>query len=450
MSDLLSIGRSGVMAYQGALATVGENVTNADTAGYGKRSVVLKEAGSVAGSYTLNRTSSAFGGVQASQVSRVWDQYQAANVWSSTSDSSGASTRLQFLKAAEGTLDDSDNGLGTKLSAIFTSATQLAASPSDTSLRQTMLSAIGDAATTINQTDAALATVAGTAKTQATTLVDQTNSTLAALAKLNVALHTASPGTASRAQLEDQRDNLVGTLSNALALNVTLDADGAVSVKLGDYAGPTLLSSGDSNPAYLAMTTASDGRIALTVTRDSQTSAATPTGGALAGLIDASATIAGRRQQLSGIAAKLTTQINSWQAQGKTTAGTAGLPLLTGTTAATIALATTDPTAIAAGSTSATDNGNLLALSSLRGTGGVENDWSGMVTSHALAVSTAQTESDAAAARQSSAQSALDETTGISLDSEAAELLRYQQAYTASTKVIQAARQMLQDILALF
>lgn len=450
MSDLLSIGRSGVLAYQGALATIGENVTNADTAGYAKRTVVLKEATSVGGSYTLSRTSSAFGGVKASEVSRVWNQYQAANVWSANGDAGSASTRLQYLTAAQNSLDDSDNGLGTKLSAIFTSATQLAASPGDTSVRQTMLAAISDAATAINQTDSGLAGVAATARTQASTLVDQTNTVLAQIAKLNVALHTAAPGTASRAQLEDQRDNLLGTLSNNLALNVTIDADGAATVKLGDYSGPTLVASDDSSPAFVSMTSASDGRIALTVTKDGQTNAASPSGGALAGLIDATATIAGRRQQLNAIASKLATQLNTWQAHGITPAGTAGQPLITGTTAATIALATTDPAAIAAGSVSATDNGNLLALSSLRGTGGVEADWNALVTGHALSVSTAQTESDAAAARQSSAASALDETTGISLDTEAAQLLRYQQAYSASAKLIQTARQTLQDILSLF
>ena len=45
---------------------------------------------------------------------------------------------------------------------------------------------------------------------------------------------------------------------------------------------------------------------------------------------------------------------------------------------------------------------------------------------------------------------ARDETSGIDLDREAAELLRFQQAYGASTRIIQVARETLQSILDLF
>jgi flagellar hook-associated protein 1 FlgK len=43
--------------------------------------------------------------------------------------------------------------------------------------------------------------------------------------------------------------------------------------------------------------------------------------------------------------------------------------------------------------------------------------------------------------------SALTSTTGVNLDSEAVELMRYQQAYQASSRVIQIARDTLQTIL---
>lgn len=450
MSDLLSIGRSGVLAYQGALQTVGENVTNADTTGYSRRSVVLTEAAANSGATALSRTSSAFGGVNASQVSRVWDQYRATNAWSADSDANGASTRLQYLQTVQSMLDDSDSGVGTKLSAVFTSATQLSANPTDTSLRQTMIASIGDAAGAIATAGANLAKVADTVRTQAITVADQTNSQLAALAKLNVALHTSPQGSAARAQLEDQRDNLIGTISQNIAVDVTFASDGSATLKLGNYSGPTLLASTGAAPAYLSVSTASDGRLALKVADGgTTTTATTPTGGVLAGLVDSAATIAGRRSQIDALANKFATQINAWQANGTTVAGAAGQPLLTGTTAATLALATTDPSAIAAAD-GTTDNGNLLALSNLRGTDGVESAWSSIVSGQALAVSTATTESTASSARRDSAQSSLDEVTGIDLDTEAAELLRYQQAYSASAKIIQTARDTLQTVLQLF
>ena len=450
MSDLLSIGRSGVLAYQGALATVGENVTNADTAGYSRRSVVLTEQTTATSPYTLGRSASAFGGVQASQVSRVWDQYQAQSAWMANSDASRTSTRAQYLSSAETMLGDGTTGVSAKLTAVFTSATTLAANPTNTAARQTMLSALNDAAVGIGQAGADLAKLSGTLATQASTLVDQTNAALAGLAKVDTALKTAPQGSASRADLEDQRDSLIGTISSNLGVDVTIDGYGAASLKLSDYSGPLLLSSNSTIPAFITMTASANGQLTMTLNQNGTGTSATPTGGALAGLLDVSNTVAGRRQQVDGIANQLVTQFNGWNAAGKTPAGAAGSDLLSGTTAATIKLIATDPNAIAAGGTSGTDNGNLLTLSSLRDDSGVEAKWQSMASAQALLVSSAKTESTAAASNKDSAYSLLDQTTGVDLDTEAALLLRYQQAYSASAKVIQTSRDTLTTILQLF
>ena len=449
MSDLLQIGRSGVLAYQGALAAVGENVTNADTEGYAKRQVVLREQKSASGPFEIYRTSASFGGVQATEVKRVWDQYRATNAWASNADANAAGTRAQYLTTVQSMLDDGDNGVGVKLTAVFTSGTALAANPSDNTLRQTMLANVANATQALGQTASDLGKVAVTLSSQAQTLVAQSNDTLQALGKLNVALHSAAPGSAGRAQLEDQRDSLIGSLSANVGLDVTLDVDGAVSLKLDGYNGAQLLAANDVSPALLTVQAASDGRLAMAVVDNGATTAVTPTGGKMAGLIDAATNIAGRRQQLDGLAASFATALNGWQAQGTTSAGVAGVPLLTGTTAATLALATTDPAAIAAANATS-ENGNLLAMGTLRGDGGVEAQWRSISTEQALLVSSANTQSAASATRKDSAYSSLDEVSGIDLDSEAADLMRYQQAYSASAKIIQTARETLQSILDLF
>ncbi|HEY1145946.1 MAG TPA: flagellar basal body protein, partial [Allosphingosinicella sp.] len=76
MSDLLSIGASGVNAYRSALAAIGDNVANAETQGYARRNVILRESATFAPgqSGALN-----FGGVKAVSVDRAWDDYQAAD-----------------------------------------------------------------------------------------------------------------------------------------------------------------------------------------------------------------------------------------------------------------------------------------------------------------------------------------------------------------------------------
>ena len=447
MSDLIQIGRSGVLAYRQAMAATGENVVNADTAGFARRQVTLSEQAVPSGPTGLMRSSSALNGVASTSVSRVWDQYRAANAWAANSDSASANTRAQWLGTVETTLDDGDAGVGVKLTAIFTAGTALAANPSNPTLRQSMLFAISDAATAIGRTGDTLRKVADTMSDNANNLVSQTNDALQSLAKLNIALKTAPANSAGRAALEDQRDTLIGTISSNIGVDVTFDANGAVSLKLNDYAGPQLLSSGSTDVPIIGLQRASDGRLSLTMTSNGTSSVVPTTSGALAGFADASVNLADRRRQIDAIASSLTTDINAWNAQGYLADGTThGGPLLTGTTAATIALATTDTDAIAAASATS-DNGNLTSLNDLRSSTGVEAKWRAVSTDQALLVQSAKTRATALAAQKDGAYTAVDEVSGVDLDNEAANLMRYQQAYSASAKIIQAARETLQAIL---
>ncbi len=473
MSDLLSIGRSGVLAYQGALQTIGENVTNSDTEGYARRSVVLKEQSTYSGAYSLNRSAGAFGGVQAVGVQRVWDQYKAANAWTTNSDAQGASTRAQYLSTMETLLNDTNNGVGVRLTAVFATATQLSANPADPSLRQAFMGAIGDVATAFNTTAANLSKLSGTIGTQASVLTDQANSAIDALAKVNLALKISPGSTAARAQLEDQRDSLLGQLSGTMAIDTTFDVDGSVTVKMNNANGPLLVSSRSTVPSQLQLTKATDGQLVIGVRlEDNTVTTSTPMGGAMAGLVDAAATNAGRRQQLDGMAVGFVTMLHDFQVNGVTDAGAAGVDLVEGTDAASIKMAVPvppaaaitiadiaaaspgtpadplDPTSVAVPGPA---NGNLLSLlGTARGPDGLEQGWKTMVTDQSLLVASAKLQESAASTRKDTAYTALDETTGVDLDNEAAELLRFQQAYSASAKVIQTARETLQDILNLF
>jgi len=93
MSDLLSIGRSGVLAYRAALSATGENVANAETEGYNRRTVTLKES-SVSGSSNYQyRAATTFGGTDLASVQRVYDDYKASFVRLSVSDAARADTK---------------------------------------------------------------------------------------------------------------------------------------------------------------------------------------------------------------------------------------------------------------------------------------------------------------------------------------------------------------------
>ena len=449
MSDLLTIGKSGVLAYQNALAGISENVVNANNAGYARRQVTMKEQAAAAGPLFLSRNSSSFNGVLGADVSRVWDQYSAQRAWSANSDSSQASTRSQWYGTVEDTLNDGDSGVGVKLTAIFTSANALASNPTDGTLRQSFLYAIQDAAGTINKTTANLAKVSDTVATQASNAVAEVNSALTSLARINMALKTAPQQTAGRAGLEDQRDALIGTISDKIGVDVSFDTYGAATIRMNDTGGPVLLDGSNIIPGQLNLQVAANGTLSMTATNDGTTSAVSPISGALAGYAEAANQILGRQQQLDGLAAKLVQQINTWNAQGTDLNGNPGANLMSGTDAATIALAVSDTDLVAAANAT-TPNGNLLTLSGLRDANGVEGSWRSMVNDQALRVQSAQSQEASASTAKDAAYSDLDNVSGVDLDAEAADLMRFQQAYSASAKIIQTARETLQSVLDLF
>lgn len=446
MSDLLAIGRSGVTAYRTALAAVGDNVANAETPGFSRRSVTLAESPVSSGTTMLYRARTTFGGVNALDVQRAWDDFKAADARVSAGDAGSADARVRWLSTAEDALDDGENGVGTRLTAVFTAADALAADPDGELPRRQMLLAIDDAAATIRTTADALSRTAGGIASEAQTTAEAINGDLASLAKLNLALRRTGPGTAGHAQIMDERDRLLDGLAARIGIDASFDEAGAVTIRLAGTSGAVLLSG--TAPAVLGVDRAADGRLSLLMSGSTAPTPIFPSAGALAGLIDAAGTVADRRAQLDAIAVDFAAALNGWQAQGLDANGQPGAVLLAVTGGAlTLVPATGDPDAIAAAAPGGAANGNLLALAPLRDANGAEQRWAALVAGHAQAVAAAKSEGQAAAARRDGAFAARDEITGIDLDQEAAELIRFQQAYDASAKIIQVARETLQTIL---
>ena len=126
--------------------------------------------------------------------------------------------------------------------------------------------------------------------------------------------------------------------------------------------------------------------------------------------------------------------------------GNAGAALFTGATAATLAAAPLTPAQVAAADASGT-SGNMLAFGAMRGAGDPEARWSGHLATQAQATASARAHDAAAATRAEGAFAARSAVSEVDLDNEAAELLRFQQAYQAAARTIQVARETMQTLL---
>lgn len=450
MSDLLQIGSSGLRAYRNALATVSDNVANSNTAGFSRRKIELTESNVSSSTSILYRPQATFGGVETGAITRAWDQFKSADARLSGSDYGAAASRLTWVQRVETALDDGDSGVGARLTAVFNAGDQLSADPNGDFPRRNFLASIDQAASTFRQTADDLAQVADGIESEAIAGADLVNADLQTLARLNVQIKKAGVGTATYAQVADERDRLLDEMASKVGIDATFDNFGAVRITLSGSNGKVLLE--DARTGQIGVQRASDGRLGFLVSGAGQASSTfTPIGGAFAGLKDASEQLAGRRQELDGIATDFTTALNTWSAQGLDKTGTAGVPLLSVTAgAASIQALVTDPNLVPAGDASNADFGNLLTLGTVRTTSKSEDSWVALVANHGQAVSSAKTNSDVTSARKDIAMSARDAVSGVDLDTEAADLLRYQQAYSACAHIIQMARETMQSILDIF
>lgn len=449
MSDLLNIGSTALAAYRHALTAVGENVANAQTPGFARRSVVLKEAGGSGGSDPIYRESIHFNGVNAVGVARAWDSFRAAEARRSAADAGQAEVREQWLTGIESSLSDGPDGVGAAMTRFFNAGTALAANPTDSIGRTAMMMALEDVASAFRRTGDSLGRAADGIAATAGVEVDAVNNALAALHDVNGAIRTAFPGGSARASLEDERDRLVDFLSERLDVTASTNGDGTASLHMTGASSVSLLAG--SGPGFVTLARAADGRLSLSISVSGTRNALPVGSGRLAGLIDVATTTADKRAALDGLAGDFAVAINDWSAAGVDAGGAGGADLLDCPAgASSLQVVVADADSIPAGAPGGPANGNLLTLDTVRKDSGVEARWTALVSANAQALASAKSEASATASWRDNSYAALDEVTGVDLDFEAAQLLRFQQAYNGSARIIQVARETINAIFDLF
>ena len=448
MSDLLSIGSTGVSAYRSALAAIGENVANAETPGYSRREVRLNQATNAGSQSPIYRESLLFSGVEAASVDRAWDAFRAADARFSASAAARAETRQQWLTAAETALADGPTGVGTLLGGFFNAAVTASATPDERLGRSAILMALEQATGSVRTTAEALARVADGISTTTALDVEGLNADLAALTDVNTALRQSANGGTAKAAIEDERDRLIDSIAERIDINVAIADNGTAALTLARATGVTLLD--PTSRALVTITEADDGRISRELQANGTSVPLPATGGSLAALVDVAASTADKRQALDTLAEDFAADLNAWSRQGVDQNGNPGADLLEIPAGAlSLRVLTSDPMEVPSASTDGRATGNLLALNGLRGPDGAEERWASLAAAQSQALAAARSEATAASTRRDNSFAARDEITGVDLDDEAAELLRFQQAYNGAAKLIQIARETMQTIFSI-
>lgn len=430
MSNLLLIGKSGAMAARAALDVTAQNVANAANPTYARRTLSMAELASKGG--IANEPGAALSGVRPDQVLRTNSLFLQTEARRTGSDLARAQAELTGLTNAESAVEQA--GIYPSIVDFEAALSQLASDPLSGSLRAAVLEEGRRVAQTFAIAKGGLDVAKADLGFSADSGVVQVNLLAGELARTNAAISRAKPGSANMAVLHDQRDALLGDMAAYAGLATSFDTLGRATVKLGSQ---TLV---DGIDAFtLAKTSNASGALAFTVGG----TATTVTSGSLQGQSQALQGIVTLEGELDDLAALMIAKVNTAQAGGAALDGTAAQPFFTGTDAATITLALTSgdgiATAPAGSGARSRDISNLQALRESLAVDGPAKEADALLFRLSSGIGARAVTRDALSTIAQTAGVALAAETGVDLDQEATNLLRYQQMFQASGKVIQAA-----------
>ncbi len=437
LTTSLLVGLQALEASQAALDATSNNIANANTPGYTREVVQLSEnaenesAGTVTG-----------GGVTLDGIQSVRDELLNLQIQQQTSLQSSADTQSSSLQPIQQYFASSGNDIATTLSSFSSSLAQLSASPSSSAAQQSVLSAGQNLAQSFNTTANGLTSAQTSADQQVTQTVAQINSLTQQIAQLNSQLSSTSATSENGGAIEDQRDQLVQQLSTLTGIDVSQSSSGEV-ITTGN-GSPLVIG---SQSFSLQTTTGTDG-FQQVLDSNGNNITSSIQGGQLGGAIQVrDQVIPGFLNSLNTLASQFATAFNAAQAKGYDSNGKAGqnfftVPPGTAGAAAGIGVALTSPSQIAISSDgSAGSNGNVANLSAaltnaLPSGQTPANAYANIVFQVGNAASNASAESTAVGQNILQLTNQQSAVSGVSIDEETTNLIRYQTAYEAAARIV--------------
>src|SRR5262249_30724467 len=185
-NGIFGIGISGLSAAQAGLVTTGHNITNANTDGYHRQSIVQSTAIPLLTGSGFFRQ-----GVKVDTLMRAYSQFLDAQVSQSQAQSSYQSTLNAQLSQVDNLLADTSAGLSPALQDFFTALHDVAASPASVPSRQSLLSSASALAARFNGLNSRFEEIRSGLNSQITATVTDINSYAQQIASLNARVLTA-------------------------------------------------------------------------------------------------------------------------------------------------------------------------------------------------------------------------------------------------------------------
>ncbi len=357
-SALMSLGVRAMSANYAALQATGHNISNANTEGYSRQSVVLETNG---GQFT---GAGFFGkGVNVATVQREHSDFLTREASTTKAIAAADEARSSQLQQLEKVFPLGEDGIGYAATSMFNALVDVANKPADTSARQVVLARAGEFATRVKTAGEQLDTLQQGVTEELKASITQVNMLAGRVAELNQKIAAVKGSGQSPNDLLDQRDQTISEISRYVQVTTMEAGDGSMSVFIG---GGQKLVLGNQATRLVAVADAYDpSRLQLGV-NDSGAVREMPqelvTGGSIAGLLRfQNDDLVSARNQLGQIAAAVAGSVNRQQALGLdgSQPPASGAPLLTvgapqvlpassNTGGATVSISVSNPTELQA------------------------------------------------------------------------------------------------------
>jgi flagellar hook-associated protein 1 len=444
----LATALSGLLADQGALATTTNNVANVNTPGYTREVPVLVTSDPVVlGPLTFGT------GVNLQSVESIRDPLLESQIQQQTQTENQYNTLASALQQTQLNFTSSGSDIGSEISNFFASINQLSSDPSDLSVREGVLTAAGNLATSFNTTANSLTQQQQSLDLSVVQTVGQINQLSQQIAQLNGQISNVENAGQSAGTFVDQRQEAIDQLSALVDVSV-IPSNNTLTLTTANGAP---LVSGDQSFQLTTQTTDSGLHDVYSEGNDITSQIIS---GQLGGTLQArDQQIPAIQTQLDTLASGLANAVNGVQVAGFDLNGNPGTDLFTpppanGVGAAgNLSVAITDPSLIAASSDgSQGSNGNAEAMYALSSQPIIDGQnptdyYSGIVSNVGNATSNASAEQNASNLILQQLQDQNNSVSGVSLDEEAANLVQYQDAYQASAQVITTINDMMYAVI---
>jgi len=278
MSDMLGIASNAIGAYQRALSTVANNISNVNTEGYSRQDVVLKDSApkKLASMYVGT-------GVILQNIKRQYDAFAESNLRNSTSDLASQKPMVDYAKRVMDIMGDKSIGLSSAFDDFFAAAGALSADPASTVQRTSFLRSADGVASRFGELNTQLELIATETRQGVESVAAQINTLTSQLALINQSM-TKSPTLESQpAELLDRRDLTLRQLSDLVRVKTSFTTNGTVNVSLGTTMTQGLVVNGNK-ARPIGVDTSTVGKIELVLDPYGQTeSLASASGGQLGG-----------------------------------------------------------------------------------------------------------------------------------------------------------------------